>query len=38
MEFRREEVPMGISGLDEFGIWQTDERQVRQAAEILREL
>ena len=38
MEFRREGVPMGMQGLDEFGIWRTDGQQVRKAAEALREL
>lgn len=36
MEFRREGVPMGLPGLDEFQIWQTDEAAVREAAEVLR--
>lgn len=38
MEFRREGVPMGIPGFSEFEIWQTDPRQVREAAEVLRRL
>ena len=37
MTFRREGVPMGLPGLDEFTIWQTDEGKVRAAATVLRE-
>ena len=37
MTFRREGVPMGLPGLDEFTIWQTSEAQVRAAAAALRE-
>ena len=37
MEFRRVGVPMGIPGFSEFEIWQTDEDQVKRAAEILRK-
>lgn len=37
MRFRREGVPMGIPGFDEFGIWQTDKEQIRRAAEVLRK-
>lgn len=36
MEFRREGVPMGLPGIDEFQIWQTDENAVCQAARVLR--
>lgn len=36
MVFRREGVPMGLPGIDEFQVWQTDENAVRQAAEVLR--
>ena len=36
MRFRREGVPMGLPGLDEFSIWQTDEKKVRQAALVLK--
>lgn len=35
MRFRREGVPMGLPGLDEFSIWQTDEEKVRAAAAVL---
>lgn len=38
MEFRREGIPMGIPGSNEFEIWQTDEEQVRRAAEVLKRL
>lgn len=38
MEFRREDVPMGIPGFPEFDIWQTDAGQVRQAKQILTDL
>lgn len=37
MTFRRDGVPMGLPGLDEFSIWQTDEEKVRAAAKVLRE-
>lgn len=37
MKFRREGVPMGIPGFSEFEIWQTDSRQVKKAADVLRE-
>ena len=35
MQFRNEGVPMGLPGLDEWHIMQTDERIVRKAREIL---
>lgn len=38
MVFRREGVPMGLPGLDEFSIWQTDREKVREAAQVLREV
>jgi len=31
MTFRREGVPMGLPGLDEWHIWQTDEKMIRDA-------
>lgn len=37
MRYRHGGVPMGIPGLDEYSIWQTDEKAVRAAAEALRE-
>ena len=37
MIFRRSGVPMGLPGLDEFSIWQTDEEAVRAAAQCLRQ-
>lgn len=37
MTFRREGVPMGLPGLDEFSIWQTSKDQVRAAAAALQE-
>lgn len=37
MIFRRQGVPMGLPGIDEFSIWQTDEAKVRAAAEALAE-
>ena len=37
MGFRREGVPMGLPGLDEFSIWQTSEDHVRAAAHALQE-
>ena len=36
MTFRREGVPMGLPGINEFTIWQTDEAAVRAAAEVLK--
>lgn len=38
MEFRREDVPMGIPGFSEFEIWQTDREQVRRAVQVLQSL
>lgn len=38
MEFRREDVPMGIPGFPEFDIWQTDAGQVRKAKQMLTSL
>lgn len=38
MDFRRDGVPMGIPGISEFEIWQTDAAQVRKAARILKGL
>jgi len=35
MVFRREGVPMGLPGLDEFSVWQTDAEKIRQAATVL---
>ena len=35
MEFRRENVPMGIPGLNEFELWRCDEGAVRAAREAL---
>ena len=37
MTFRREGVPMGLPGLDEFSIWQTSETRVQAAAAALQE-
>lgn len=37
MTFRRTGVPMGLPGIDEFSVWQTDEEKVRAAARVLRE-
>lgn len=36
MTFRREGVPMGLPGLDEFSVWQTDVEKVREAARVLK--
>lgn len=36
MTFRREGVPMGLPGINEFTIWQTDESAVRAAAAALK--
>lgn len=38
MQFRREGVPMGLPGFDEFEIWRTDAGQVQKAAEALKSL
>jgi len=35
MAFRREGVPMGLPGLDEYSIWRTDAGRVRDAREVL---
>ena len=38
MLFRREGVPMGLPGFDEYKIWQTDEANVRAASHILSHM
>lgn len=38
MEYRREGVPMGLPGISEFSIWQTDEEEIRKAAEVLERV
>ncbi|MGM9641471.1 MAG: copper homeostasis protein CutC [Faecousia sp.] len=35
MRYRRPGVPMGLPGLDEFSVWQTDEGKIRQAVEVI---
>jgi len=35
MKFRREGVPMGIPGMDEFSVWRTDAGRIRAAKEVL---
>lgn len=35
MTFRREGVPMGLPGLDEFSVWKTDAEKIRQAVTVL---
>lgn len=35
MTFRREGVPMGIPGMDEFSVWRTDAARIRAAKEAL---
>ena len=35
MKFRRQGVPMGLDGLNEYIIWRTDETTVRQAVHTL---
>lgn len=35
MEFRRQDIPMGLPGLSEFTIWQCDEKAVRAARNAL---
>ena len=31
MQYRKENVPMGLPGFSEYAIWQTEEEQVQQA-------
>lgn len=38
MKFRREGVPMGIPGMDEFSVWRTDVGRVRAAKEALSQI
>ena len=38
MEFRRQGVPMGMPGMSEFEIWQTDEEAVREAVKVLKNI
>ncbi len=38
MDFRREGVPMGIPGVDEFEIWQTDPEKVKKVRRVLDKL
>ena len=38
MKFRREGVPMGIPGMDEFSVWRTDAARIRAAREVLSSL
>ncbi len=38
MSFRREGVPMGLPGLDEYSIWRTDAARVRAAREIMQTI
>lgn len=35
MRFRRQNVPMGLPGLDEFSIWQTDPKKISDAVQAL---
>lgn len=37
MQFRRENVPMGLSGISEYDIWRTDFNAVRHAVHVLRQ-
>lgn len=37
MIYRRQGVPMGLPGLDEFTIWQTDQDKIRAAARVIKE-
>lgn len=36
MEYRKENVPMGLPAFSEFEIWQTDGKKVARGAEILK--
>ena len=38
MEFRRDTVSMGLPGLSEYEIWETDEANIRKAREVLSRL
>lgn len=35
MIYRRQDVPMGLPGLDEFSVWKTDEEKVRAAVRVI---
>lgn len=37
MKFRREGVPMGLPGISEFEIWQTDENTIKSCCQILKD-
>ena len=36
MQFRREGVPMGLPGFNEFSIWRSGEKAIRAALEVLK--
>lgn len=38
MKYRKEGVPMGLSGLSEYEIWQTSEKSIKSAREVLNSL
>ena len=38
MEYRNDDVNMGIPGLSEYEIYKTDEKNIRKTAEILKLL
>ena len=38
MRYRKKEVSMGLPSLSEYEIWQTSEKKVREAAEVLKKL
>jgi copper homeostasis protein len=38
MEYRRIGVPMGLPGISEFEIWRTDEKKIREAAQLLSKI
>lgn len=38
MEYRKQDVHMGLDAFSEYEIWQTDEEEIRLAAEILKNL
>lgn len=38
MDYRKPGVPMGIPGMDEYRVFRTDEKEIRQAKEVLQRL
>jgi len=38
MEFRNDRINMGIKGINEYGIWQTKEENIREAVKVLEKI